>query len=331
MKRPSLSVLTDPVPYGIYFLVEFAKHIARRCKNIIKPAPHFLRSKYRGHFAVTRSLVKGLKKIGVHANYNPRSLSELGEVVVVLSGVAALRQAIRLKRSGRVQRIFAGPNIIVFPSEIRDLICAPEVDWCVVPADWVLDMYVNDCPELRDRCLVWPAGVDTVYWCPSYKIEKRTKILVYEKQVKGPVGPIADYIQILKQHGYQVTHIEYGKYFPDQYLLLLQESCLMVGFVTDESQGLAWAEAWSADVPTLLWYQDHDTFQGRTFSSSTAPYLSRETGLFFSGLAEFKAALSQWEANRESFQPRQWVLENMSDEVCASKLCKMAGVSSRKL
>jgi len=81
--RPELTILTDPVPYGRHFFVEPAKQMARRIRNFISPRPPYVRSKYRGHFAVTRTIVQGLQKIGVHSNYNPQKLAEVGEVVVV--------------------------------------------------------------------------------------------------------------------------------------------------------------------------------------------------------------------------------------------------------
>lgn len=324
--RPSLTVLTDPLPIGQYFLIEPAKRISRRLRNYVKPYPPYIRSEYRGHFAVTRSLVEGLKKIGVNSSYNPTSIDDLAEVVVVLSGISTLRQAIQLKRKGYIRKILAGPNLMVFPSEHKGLICAPEVDLCVVPSNWVRDMYEDDSPDLISRCVAWPAGVDTKYWHPSSRPLNSSTVLFFEKQNKGPVGPLTDYFPIVKRRGYNVDSIVYGKYLPDQYLRQLQEACVMVGFVTDESQGIAWAEAWSTNVSTLLWFQDHDTYKGRTFSSSTAPYLTDYTGLFFNSPADFERIFEQWEKNRFNFQARKWVLENMSDEVCAKKICELAGV-----
>lgn len=327
MSRPSITVLTDPAQVGRYFISEKVRSTARHLRNWLSPRPAYTRSPYRGHFAVTRSLVEGLQKIGVRYTYNPARMADVGEVVVVLSGLDALRQAIHWKQSGRIRYLLAGPNLLVFPSEHADLIAAPEVDVCLTPAQWVCEMYVDDCPELRGRCVAWPAGVDTSYWTPSPRAGESTKALIFDKQAKGPVGPISAYIPVLDRRGYQVEVITYGKYLPDEYLRMLRRSCLMVGFVTSESQGLAWAEAWSTDVPTLLWFQDHDTYQGRTFASSTAPYLLAKTGLFFSSLVEFEMVLTQWESTRQEFQPRQWVLENMSDEVCARQLCDLAGVA----
>ena len=89
-----------------------------------------------------------------------------------------------------------------------------------------------------------------------------------------------------------------------------------------ESQGIAWAEAWSADVPTLIWKNDANVYRGRRFNCSTAPYLRPENGLFFNDLEDFKRQFAYWGAHREEFTPRDWTLKNMSDEVCASILYK---------
>lgn len=324
--RPILTVLTDPIPCGLYGVSELGISLLRSIKRALSPLPHYMRSEYRGHFAVTRSLVEGLKKAGIHANYNPRNLKDVAEAVIVLSGVRALRQALDLKRRGYVRTVLAGPNMVVFPSEIEEVICSPELDTCIVPADWVVEMYEADCSGLKGRCAIWPAGVDTEYWRPLAEAKDAKKVLVYEKQVKSPVGPIGPYVKILEEQGYSVTVIRYGSYRADQYLQELQQSSLMVGFVSDESQGIAWAEAWSVDVPVLCWYQEYDVYKGRRFRSSTAPYLSRETGLFFDSLGQFCTVFKQWETTRDTFRPRKWVLANMSDEVCAVNLCKIAGI-----
>ena len=89
--RPVLTILTDPIPFGSYRVSEGVIAVLRTLKRVVAPLPHYMRSEYRGHFAVTRSLVEGLRKIGVHASYNPSKLRDVAEVVVVLSGVRALR------------------------------------------------------------------------------------------------------------------------------------------------------------------------------------------------------------------------------------------------
>jgi hypothetical protein len=325
LSPPLLTVLTDPVPFGIYFPIETTKRLLRKIKRKLKPLPHYMVSSYRGHPAVTRSLVEGLAKIHASANYNPNSLIEIGETVVVLSGISALKQAIRLKRKGHIKHLLAGPNMMELPSDYNGLAASPEVDFYIINCEWTKKLYEDDCPALVGRCVIWPAGVDTEYWKPDPS-QTRDTILIYEKQRKGPVGPIEPYKKWMEEQGYKVQVIKCGEYFLDEFLHTLQHTQLMLGFVIDESQGIAWAEAWSADVPTLIWRNIHNSYRGRNFESSTAPYLTKDTGLFFDDFENFKFVFTQWESMKNSFHPRQWVLENMSDEVSASLLCQLANV-----
>ena len=325
MPRPLLTVITDPVPYGIYFPLEFAKNILRKVKWIFKPIPHFMRSRYRGHPAVTRSLVEGLIKIGASANYNPKSYSQIGETVLVLSGISALKQAILLKRKGYIKKLLAGPNMVEMPSDFDSLAASPELDLYVINCEWTKKMYEDDCPSLIGRTVIWPAGVDAEYWRPVTN-RKRDTILIYEKQRKGPVGPIGPYKKWMEQQGYRVEVIKCGEYTLPVFLKALQCAQLMIGFVIDESQGLAWAEAWSVDVPTLIWRNTSSKIRGREIETSTAPYLTNENGLFFNDFEDFKKVFLQWEIMKDSFHPRQWVIKYMSDEACAKLLCQLASV-----
>jgi hypothetical protein len=327
-----LSVLTDPVPVGKYRVSEAARAIARPLRQWLKPGPSWMRLPYRGHFAVTRSLVEGLAATGIRYNYNPTSVQHLGDVAVVLSGTRTLAQAIELKRRGRISKLLAGPNIVEFPSDARALLCATEVDLCITPGLLTSNLYVEDCPELAGRCAAWPAGVDVRYWAPDASGSPRDKIIVYDKQVQGPTAPREPFIQFVKSKGYDVTVLTYGCYSSDEYRKLLQEAQLMIGFTAAESQGIAWTEAWATDVPTLLWYKgahsfNHPRSQGRTFETSPAPYLTAQTGGMFKSMDEFEWSFMQWEQNKARFQPREWVLNNMSDEVCARLLCGLAGLA----
>jgi hypothetical protein len=317
--RPVLSVLTNPLPVGKNFLPETIHRVARSFKYRLKTRSFDSHPRYRGHFAVTRSLVEGLQKINANFNYNPNSLSELGDIALVLAGVRTLRQAIHLKQKGKIRKLFAGPNIVSFSTDFNSIIASPEIDNVITPCEWVIEHYVQDNTSLRKRILSWPAGVDMHYWAPS-STNNRDRILFFEKQNTGVVGPIKPYAEYLQNLGWSVDTLRYGSFQHQDYRDLLQRSCLMVGFANSESQGIAWAEAWAADVPTLLWRNDYDVINGRLLKTSTAPYLCKENGLFFSDLEDFKKKVSYWQSNREEFTPRAWTLNNMSDEVCARKI-----------
>jgi len=321
MSKAALTILTDPMPVEREYFPETARRVARRLKYAVQERTYTSHPQYRGHFAVTRSLVQGLEKIGADFNYNPQRLSQLADTVMVLAGMRTLRQTIRLKQQGYIRRLFAGPNIVVFSSDYNSILASPEVDAAITPCDWVIDLYLEDNPSLGGRIFSWPAGVDTEFWVPNPQV-KRDRIMIFEKQNKGPVGPVEPYAEYLRRLGVKVEILRYGNFRHQQYRELLQQSYLMLGFVTDESQGIAWAEAWAADVPTLLWRNTSNIYKGRHYNCSTAPYLCDQNGLYFDNLEHFKQQFAYWQSHCSQFAPRDWVLMNMSDEVCARQLYK---------
>jgi hypothetical protein len=76
------------------------------------------------------------------------------------------------------------------------------------------------------------------------------------------------------------------------------------------------------DVPTLVWDpQGMAEWRGRSFQSkSSAPYLTPATGRRWGAIDELAPMLSEALANRSSFQPRAWVLANMTDAICSTAL-----------
>lgn len=114
--------------------------------------------------------------------------------------------------------------------------------------------------------------------------------------------------------GWEIREIHYGHYSLEQFRDELR-TCELAVFLSDwESQGIALAEAWSCDVPTLAWTSDkHYPLK------HVAPYLSEATGQMFEGREDLQALLAgAWRTDH--LQPRKWVLENMSLERSAEIL-----------
>lgn len=322
-----ITILTDPVPHGRYFLPEVFRKFYRFIRDLLKK-PKYNYGYYRGHYAVTRSLIVGLKLNSLQHNYNPFKITDLADTVLVLAGVRTLLQAIELKRAGKIKRLFAGPNIVNFSTDYGSLLASPEVDGVITPSEHVNEHYIADNPSLLTRCFSWPAGVDVNYWKPT-QCRLKNKVLIYEKQNKGYVGSIDPYLSYIQGRGYLCELIKYGEYNHQEYLKTLQSACLMIGFTLEESQGLAWAEAWAVDVPTLIKRNEKNVYQGRAYRTSTAPYLTANNGMFFDDFENFKVVFSYWERNLLQFSAREWVLENMSDQVCSRKLYDLLATTQR--
>ena len=319
-KRPVLSVLSEPLPLGVEYFIRIAKLLVRHTRKSGANTAF----KYGGHPSVTRSLVEGLQAMGASFNYNPKKKRDLGKDVVVLSGVRTLKQAIKLKRLGVIERIFAGPNIVVRSIDHGSIIASPEVDYVITPSEWVSKAYIEEVPSLATKCIEWAAGVDTEFWNPNPNIE-RTHVIIFTKPQIGPIPDVAPYAKYLESSGYLVDLIEYGSFTQEEYRSKLNRAKFLVGFVASESQGIAWLEAWSMNVPTLIWKNDENNIKGQKFSTSSAPYLSEATGLFFENFKDFTKFIPPQEGPSLLFSPRQWILRSSSDEISAKNIYRLIG------
>jgi hypothetical protein len=278
---------------------------------------------FGGHYGVTRSLVHGLRGLdrcssGLSWAYQPELGRCPAESAVVLSGVDVLRHALAHKREGRCGRLLAGPNLMILPDQHGGILVSEEIDAVLVPSEWVRTMYEQRSPALAGRIAVWAAGVDPTFWRP-YGQARRRLVLIYNKLQRRRAQAVRDLVARL---GHPTALVSYGTYSPARYRRLLNSSIAVVFLTESESQGLALAEAWAMDVPTFVIDNRQRLVGGRPVEVSTAPYLSAATGRFWSDPEELEICLSAPALSR--FAPRDWMLDHMSDQVCARKLVAIA-------
>lgn len=230
------------------------------------------------HPALTRSLCDGMAKISASFNFNPPTIHELGEVVVVLTDpTGALRQAIQLKRQGVIKKLLAGPNLMVRAIEYGGILSSSEIDLCIVPCEWAKIAYEEDAPLLRGRIQIWFAGVDVNYFKPRKSNALSNNVIVYWK-TEGE-GFCQQVENLLIKYGWNPIRIRYGNYKVVKYRTVLEDARFAVFISRSESQGLALAEAWSMDVPTLVWDPEEplDVNNGKIYwPVSAAPYLNKQ-------------------------------------------------------
>ncbi|HBU06928.1 MAG TPA: hypothetical protein DEB09_02500 [Candidatus Magasanikbacteria bacterium] len=307
-----LTVITKPIS-RVYDILKWGQNIIKKIQG--KPIKD---SMYGGHFAVTRSVVEGLRKIGAEFNYNPKNLSKLGDTVYIPGGYQALKWAIKMKKKGKIKKLITGPNQVITPADNNGIIKSKYIDLFLVNSEWIKDFYIEDAPELGDHIDIWPAGVDTEFWKPNKESDIEKNVLIYYKR---PIKKMFDECKkILENRGYNVEVIYYGKYTIEEYRESLNRNSFIVYLVEQESQGISLTEAWAMDTPTIVWNPGYyHNIDGVNYFSSSAPYLNSQTGKFFNGVKEFDELIKN-ELKKEEFLSRGWVLKNMSDEVCAQKL-----------
>lgn len=311
----SLTLLTEPIPSRLsnfkYQIIKLM-HLFSDTKIV----------KYGGHPSVTGSLIRGLSKLKINYNYNPKSVKELARTTIVLCGVSTLRQAIELKKLGKIRKIIAGPNIIVRSTDADRIIGNKYIDMCIVPSEWVKTAYIEELPILKNKIHVWAAGVDTDYWKPSKSKKMNKKVLIYLKN--DEVNFLERIIEIIKNYGYRFEIIRYGKYSHQEYKKILNLVDLSIFVTKSESQGIALLESWSMNVPTLVWNVTNATINGRKYTNvSSCPYLSKDTGKIWKDVNDLRIQISSFGALSKKFKPRDWVIQNMSDQISSQKMIEL--------
>jgi glycosyltransferase involved in cell wall biosynthesis len=274
----------------------------------------------RGPQVVQRNLLAGLSQIGCPFRFNPPAFA-VTPYVGVLSNVHALQWAVRAKHRGRIERLVAGPNLVVTPLEADRILCAPETDVVVTPANWVSQLYVSLAPELEGRVTEWPVGIDTDCWRPSRTNRQNAEQihwLIYDKTREDSKHILKYVEEILRRRQEPCEVISHGQYQHSEYRNLLQRSSAIVFLSNSESQGIALFEAWACDVPTLVYDRGRWEYEGLSFPASSAPYWHDACGKRFSGIDDFAASLEEFVTSRAQFAPRRYVVDHFALGISAA-------------
>lgn len=268
-----------------------------------------------GPRAVFASLTRGLDELDIEYEVNPRKPKY--KIVHVLSGINALENALKLKKNGEIDKIIAGPNLVVTPKDSDKILHDENIDIILVPSKWIADFYCNNLTEKQGKKVqVWPAG--TIIPNQS-DTQIRDNILLFIKNVdKKLADDIENYLINEKLH---FTIIKYGNYKQEKYYSTLEKSKLIIYLQVVESQGIALQEAWARNVPSLVLEKSEFVYpNGKTaYGQVSAPYLTKECGLFFKDFNDFQIKLREILNNTHTFSPHKYCQDNLSDKVSAQK------------
>jgi len=274
---------------------------------------------YGGHSAVLESLIRGLDILNIDYELNPK-IKDISEIVCVISDIDALKWAIKAKKQGKIKKIIAGPNIVITPEDAGRVLLDERIDLVIVPSQWVKDFYGSFKPGFSEKIRVWAAGVKI---CPESK-EKRKECLIYKKSVDEQLFKFI--IQYLKSQNISYKIIEYGRYKKERYFKMLNKVKFAIFLSESESQGLALQEAWMRGTPTLVWnrgvfeYKEHDI---KIFGNISAPYLTKECGIFFKDEDDFENKYKLFINNLLNFKPREYSLKNVTDKVTSGNYLEL--------
>lgn len=164
--------------------------------------------------------------------------------------------------------------------------------------------------------LSWPSGVQEF---PKRKKSPLNNTCVY--YIKGKGKEIdKNILALLNKFSLSHTIFVYGTYTLDDFIQALKESDFAIFDTGTESQGIALAEAWMQNVPTLVKIVHQEPF-------SSAPYLCPENGLFFDTMEDLENILKKYKQNPQNFlaqfEPYEYVSREMTDKSSVKKLLKL--------
>ena len=284
-----------------------------------------IRGKQRpgGVMMVALNLMKGIDKIGVAYrlnNYNyikkhPKEIAcIIGKPHLLFDRVWA-------------NPIILGAGVYSHPIDCPDLFEKyPNVKRFLVPGEWMRQMCE---PYYGDKVLVWPTGIDTEEWQPLPGV-KEFNFLIYdkirwehEKYKQELLDPI---IQTLNKHNVSHQYIKYGQYSHSEIKDKLSRSKAVIFLCEHETQGLAYQQILATNTPILAWdrggyWQDPAYYPERVKYGpvSSVPYWDERCGIKFINAADFKEKLTAFLNSINKFEPREYIMENLTLEICTKK------------
>lgn len=244
--------------------------------------------------------------------YRDQPSNESIDVIWVLNDTADLQWAITNKGAINARELWAGPNLVVVPGESSGIVTSPEIDRCLVPCEWVADLYLQHAPSLSEKIAIWPVGIDTDEWQPKRKVKSR--ILIYNKNQDALALEISRWLTSIGQEN---KILIYGHYAASQYVSELDQAKGMIWLSEAESQGLALLEAMSMNVPALVWdahswhYFSKELQENYSYIATSAPYFDETCGYRFKDFDELKRIFKSFEDALFDFEPRKFIFNNL--------------------
>lgn len=230
-------------------------------------------------------------------------------------------EAIDVSKYPNIKFIF-GPQFSVFPDKRLTIIKGSKTVYNLL-SNWVVDIWKKSplCNNLN--LVTLPFGVDTEKFIDNKSISEKNNVMVYFKH-RNPKD-LCFIEGFLKSKNINFSLFSYDKkYNENDYITNLQNSKYCIWIDAHESQGFALQEALSCNVPLLVWnVTSMNQEYGSTYSNlkaTTTSYWDNKCGEIFYDINSFEIIFDNFINNINNYNPREFILENLSTHICENKL-----------
>ena len=288
-----------------------------------------------GVMTIAINLMKGLDKINRPYRFNDYNYirKHPGEIACIIG-----KPHLLFEKKWR-NPVILGAGIYSHPVDCPDLFERyPNVKRIIVPGEWIHKMFE---PFYGDKVVSWPVGIDTTYWEPHHG-NNPFDFLIYDKinrdrdnQIVKVRDPI---FKIISEQNLTYQIIKYGEYTQRGLKEMLDNSKAAIFLSESETQGLAYQQILATNTPIMAWdrggyWQDPDYFPDKVKYQpvSSVPYWDDRCGIKFTGAADFEEKLRLFLTGLNKFKPRDYIMENLTLEICAEKYLQIYNQVEKEL
>lgn len=234
--------------------------------------------------------------------------------------------------------VVIGPNVVVLPDDLWPLEPFLRGNIYLHPSPWCVDVWkkvgFNECP-----LYAWPAGIDTENFMLTKRSNSHNNVLIYFKR-RDPKLLEQAILQVISS-GYNPLVIKYGEYDEDIYKALLSKSLFGIWIGISESQGIALQEALASNLPLIV-CDVKSLFEAkgendylfpeklRDFKPTSAPYFDKRCGIIINDISKLGDSIKEMSGNVSSYNPREYIIENLSLEKQATELLSFFDILKQK-
>ena len=218
-----------------------------------------------------------------------------------------------------------GPHFSIFPEKHHMNIIEGFNSIYIQPSEWANNVwkYHPNCKDIKIETL--PFGVDTIRFNEINPIDQRNEVILYYKN-RHP-DELSNILNFLKSHNIEPKIFYYSRYNENDYINSLHNAKFGIWLDAHESQGFALEEALSCNVPLLVWnvkYMDQEYQSSYSnIIATTIPYWDKRCGEYFYNLNELEETFSKFILNLNNYKPREYILENLTFDLCEKKLINL--------
>ena len=267
-----------------------------------------------GLYTAFLGLVKSLESVGCDVRINAfAEAAKRPDYPIGLTGFPSVLDKVPLPNP----KIF-GPGDFGLPEKSARVMDDPSFITLIQPSPWACDLYRPACDG---KIWPWFAGIDTHAWPDLSAAPKIYDFVIYDKIHWHRDRLVPEVLERILAHlkAHQQTYLllRYGQHHHSQYRAALRQSRALLYLSQHETQGIACQEAMSSNVPVLAWnpgIMEDPAWAARKHDGvavTSVPYFDARCGLTFT-MDNFEAQHAQYMEQRHHYQPRAYVLEQLS-------------------